>query len=120
MANNTLIGKKLILMVSDPWDFGTEHGNGPFEVTVKSESRSALLLKLSKSFMFDGVEWEMLSITSRHEGVDILTLVKGGKIHVNAIRVTKEEAESDTDSFGWSFYRGRYSMLIGSLQLKRE
>lgn len=118
MANNTLMGKKLILTVSEPWDFGTEHGSGPFEVTVKSESKSALLLKLSKSFMFDDVEWELLSATPRHEGADILTLAKGGKLHVNIIRVTEEEAKSDTESFGWLSYRGRYSMLIGSLQLK--
>jgi hypothetical protein len=100
MATGLLIGKKLNLMVSEPWGFGTEHGCGPFEVVVQGESPTALFLKLAKPLQFEGATWTFLATTPRHKGVEIKTLLQRSKVDINVILVEESAAKSDPESFG--------------------
>ncbi len=117
MTAAQLVGKKLSLMVGDPWSFGTEHGSGPFEVLVKKESNSVLLLRLTSPLCFEDGIWEFLAAIPRHKGEDVKALLHGKKLHVNVISTEEKDAEADPESFGWNGYRGRRSMLMGSLEL---
>jgi|SRR5713226_1994135 len=117
MATDSLIGRKINLMVSDPWRFGTEHGSGPFETVVQAESLTALFLKLAKPLQFEGVTWAFVAATPRHKGAEIRALLQNSKVDVNVISVDRDAPKTDPESFGWAKYRGGSGMLIGTLQL---
>ncbi len=117
MEKVNVIGRTLILFVSDPWEFGTDHGCGPFESVVVGQSEHVLLLKPNAPFTYSGEMWEFLAATPRHADAGINALTQISKIEVNVIRVDADKAKLDPVSFGWSSYRGNQHMLIGTLAL---
>jgi len=116
MEKDSLIGRTLILMVSDPWEFGTEHGVGPFEVTVEQVSETHIFLKVVSPWTYMDIQWEYLVGTGRHGS--LVALFTGEKISTNLIRGTLENANIDPETFGAKSYRGQFGGLIGTLQLK--
>lgn len=116
MPNGILTGNKLLLMVNDPWDFSTEIGCGPFDVEVIKIGICVILLRLKKPFVYQNVEWCILAASPRNKDNDMALILSSEKLHVNVIRVDDGQVESDPETFGWSTYRGKYSMLTGSLQ----
>jgi hypothetical protein len=46
-----LIGRRVTLLVSDPWDFGTEHGVGPFGGTIQQVQGEVLAVSLDRDIM---------------------------------------------------------------------
>ncbi len=65
MNKPDVTGRALSLFVSDPWDFGTEHGTGPFKSAVVGRSEHALLLKLIEPFAYANEMWAFLAATPR-------------------------------------------------------
>jgi hypothetical protein len=115
VAELTLKGRRFTLTVSDPWEFVTQRGAGPFEVTVKGASSTAVFLRLANAFTFDGEEWTYVSATPRHKASQPADLLHQGKLHVNVIRVSEDVQHSDPESFGWKQYRGGGHMLTATL-----
>jgi hypothetical protein len=72
------IGAAVEIMVSDPWDFGTLHGCGPFLATVNkvgkefwtknSVGAAALLLQLKTPVAYRESHCEFLIASAREEG----------------------------------------------------
>lgn len=118
MDRDSLIGRNLILMVSDPWDFGEEHGVGPFEVIVERISETHVFLKVVHPWVYMNILWEYLVGTGRHG--PLAAVLTGEKVSVNLIRGTLEDANIDLETFGAKSYRGRFGGLIGTLQLKDQ
>lgn len=116
--NSFLLGKKIQLLISDPWDFGTELGSGPFEAIIENMSQDLLLIHLKKPWIYQNALWEYLVAQSREINSGLSALQTRKKILVNFIRTTPDQVREDPEFFGAKSYRGKYSMLTGSVILR--
>jgi len=110
---------KYILYISDPWDFGTQHGNGPFTVSLADwsgdaeKTRGQALIELDRGLEFKGVRFRSLVATTRHSEEGFEALEEGHEVAVNLtpvaddLTVVSECFESAKKWRGW--------VLIGSL-----
>src|SRR5262245_57592717 len=83
-----LIGRAVLLTISEPWEFGEVHGNGPFRAQVVDVAAvadvaggKALLVKLVTPLWFEGNACEHLIATPRSAADDLSKL--GGDRSVN-------------------------------------
>lgn len=83
MSVSQLIGKRCHVLVSDPWEFGTECGVGPFVAVVGSIQDDALLLLLEVPIEYRGTR--LMTILARprsvYFGVD--SLISGSRLAAN-------------------------------------
>lgn len=111
--------KKIEIIVSDPWEFGTIHGTGPFLAEVlKEKDNEALLIKLDKALEFEQVQCQYFVASPRLEGDSISDIPRGKTVGCNLTRITKEHANS-ADPFDLSWWRGGVG-LIASLSIAKE
>lgn len=111
-----LDGMYVQLIVSDPWDFVTAWGSGPFKawiVEIDNSSPPRLLLKLERPIEYRDCRFEFLVASPRHTHDSLADLPDGRSIHINALcaesgNITKE------DRF-YAKWRGGLT-LIGDLQ----
>lgn len=52
--------------VSDPCDFGTEHGTGPFAGSIEATTPQALLVRLKNPLTYTGLTVQFVVATARH------------------------------------------------------
>jgi len=98
------------LTVSDPWEFCTENGEGPFSATIVStDEHESILLKLENSLKYDGHDCEYFVASPRHEGVQIESLEKN-ELDCNMKLIPKDKAESD-NPFDLSWWRGGLGLI---------
>jgi hypothetical protein len=116
-----LIGMNVNLIVSDPWEFGGEHGTGPFSgriLQVASESSgdedASVLFRLDDPPTFRGERYEYLIGTPRLEKDKLENLVSGARVNFNFIRISEDKASS-VAPFDLSAWRGG-GALIGTLE----
>jgi len=72
-------GMTVEIIVSDPWDFGTAHGAGPFKACLtcaasdpnRAMKGTAAVFKLEETRMFRDVKCEYFVAQTRHEGSDL-------------------------------------------------
>ncbi|HEY7066040.1 MAG TPA: hypothetical protein VII06_31500 [Chloroflexota bacterium] len=121
MALAKLKGRTVQVWVSEPWDFGTEHGCGPFRATVlesgavDSMPGDTVLLRLATALEFKGVRCEYLVATPRHEAPSFASLDSGGMLPANLVRIPEDRAAAP-DPLNLDWWRGGVG-LVGSLQL---
>jgi hypothetical protein len=123
MPSKDLTGTKVNLIVSDPWEFGSQHGTGPFNGRIlgvsfhcASNEDIAVLLQLDHPLSFEGQSVEYFVVTPRVEGDDLRSLADGALVFVSLTRITEEQACSN-DPFNLTRWRGGLG-LIGSLERK--
>jgi hypothetical protein len=116
MATVLSIGSVVTLMVSDPWDFGTEHGNGPFLAAVvgleskgEGSAGAQALLRLQTALDFEGVNCEYLIARARHQGDSIRDIVSR-PVFCNLTVIPSERALSATP-FDLSWWRGGVGLI---------
>ena len=117
-----IIGKAVALMISDPWDFGTECGVGPFygRVTDSGTKRIAdedvqrALVTLDRPINYSNTKHVSAICSVRHEGAALEDLDTGSKVSVN-ITLLPKEAKTFREISGDEFRKG--FAAIGSLQL---
>jgi len=83
MSISGLIGNRVEIRVSDPWEFGTECGIGPFPAMVTSVEPAALLLHLETPIRYRGVELLSVRVMPRHAPGTIERLVSEGRLAAN-------------------------------------
>ncbi|HEX8218698.1 MAG TPA: hypothetical protein VF914_05735 [Chloroflexia bacterium] len=122
MEPTGLAGMNVSFVASDPWEFGEEHGNGPFAGKIlrvgtdywakqyNSVEKEALLLQLAIPLTFEGVMYEYFIVTSRHETEQVGSLSDGAEVHCALTRISKEQATS-LDPFDLHGWRGRTGLL---------
>ena len=122
-----LIGQTVEILVSDPWEFGTEVGTGPFLARIEkvfssrliavseSTSEERILLHLDKPFGYNGLKCEYLIASSRLAGEYLAVLAVGNIAATNFVRVSQIRAEAD-DPFGGQISDERSFSLIGSVR----
>lgn len=109
-------GHRISIVVSDPWDFGTVHGTGPFVGVVLAEkgfeediSRNALI-KLDAPLEYKGVLCEYFVADARSQG-DSLGSISGRKTVPCALTQVPEEHIQSHDPFDLSWWRGGIALL---------
>ena len=109
--------RKANLIVSEPWEFVTQHGVGPFPVeilrTALDEDEPALLLRMSTTLEHNGVFCEYLIGRPRHG--DMAGLLGGESVGFSFTVIPRERAESK-DPFDLSWWRGGVG-LMGEIAL---
>jgi hypothetical protein len=77
MSATNLLNLTMALVVSDPWEFGTECGTGPFIGTVTDATSESLLIQLLKPINFSGKSLRTVVVYPRHQEDTIrMTTVK--------------------------------------------
>lgn len=66
MNTSRLVGEKVRVLVSDPWEFGTECGVGPFVAEIAVASRDVLLLRLEVPIEHRGARLVCVVARPRH------------------------------------------------------
>jgi hypothetical protein len=92
MNSKHLIGSKVALVVSDPWEFGTECGTGPFWGDIKDKESGKVLIVLTKTISYGGNKYSICICTKRHQGKDINDILKGEKIAANMMLISAKVA----------------------------
>jgi hypothetical protein len=117
----SLIGKPVTLTISDPWDFGTVHGSGPFPATVvdvppnTGERRGeALLVKLERALWYQGNYCEHLIATPAPGGDGLEKLGANGGLACNFVSISPQGARSSAP-FDLTWWRG-WGTLRGVLE----
>lgn len=98
MGRKNLKGSRVALVISDPWEFGSECGTGPFEGNIKDEDSGKALVRFDKAISYGGTNFSLCICSPRHQGKDISDILNGEKIAANMMLISaKVESLSDVD-----------------------
>ncbi len=78
-------GDRTELTLTDPWDFVTVNGSGPFVGTVTavdSKNYKAIVVRLDRPIRYEGVEAHFIKASARHVG-DKFEKIGEGKVFCN-------------------------------------
>jgi hypothetical protein len=113
MNSKNLIGSRVALVVSDPWEFGTECGTGPFWGDIKDKDIGKVLILLTKTISYGGNNYSVCICTPRHQGKDINDILNGEKIAANMMLIS-EKVASFSDVNRQSQYKTQ--AIIGTIE----
>ncbi len=107
-----LKGMRVVLTVSDPWEFGTAHGTGPFFAAIIGVDMTGdygdigkrLLLRLATVIVFEGTSCEYLVAQPRFRGDTLLALPEK-PVNCNLTAISAERAVSSSP-LDLSWWRG--------------
>jgi hypothetical protein len=88
VSSTRLLGKRVALEISDPWDFGTEVGTGPFFGLISDAVNERVLVGLEDSLEYMNQAYTRVICEVRHEGVTAAELEHGARLHVNMTLLT--------------------------------
>jgi hypothetical protein len=107
----------ITITVSDPWEWGTDVGVGPFDATIlkwdvrPSGAVDQVLFAFNESKVYHGVGCTYFLASCRHAGTSLKSLLLGHVAFCNAIRIPEDRAYSDTP-FDWqSWWRGGVDVI---------
>ena len=110
-------GRKVLFGVSDPWDFGTQYGTGPFPGEIIATTNEAWLLKLPEPIRYQNTEFSYLVVTARHVGTSLSEVSKTSAVPVNMTPIPPEKAKTeDPDALFKAAAAWRAWHLIGGLR----
>lgn len=116
------LGVEVELTFSDPWDFVTENGAGPFLGKILqlgqsfwNKDNSAVLLKLTRPISFHDTVYEYMIASPRLESDAIEGWGQGSILGCNLIGLPPERLDPE-DPFNLSWWRGG-GTFIGSLKV---
>jgi hypothetical protein len=125
MSKANLVGMEVAIVVSDPWEFGTVHGTGPFFATVLqigpnewNPRTDAILLRLESPLIYKGVTCEYFVACPRVEGGDVNALATDAEVDCALTQTPSDRAHSPTP-FDLSWWRGGIG-LTGTVRRKEE
>lgn len=123
MPNPSLAGMEVMIVVSDPWDFGTAHGTGPFAGKVLKVGRGehvsggqSILIQLNIPLDYQDVRCEFFVASPRSAMGSFDSLMEGEAVDCNLTRIPTDRATS-TNPLDLSWWRGGV-VLIGTLRPK--
>jgi hypothetical protein len=125
--SRSLIGAEVTVSVSDPWEFGSEHGNNPIPSVIEQcfirfhgnvgkavGVEEALLIRVQKPFGYKKIKFEYLLASPRHVGKGLHNLNSGESVPFNFLRIPEAGAKEDPFQ-AENQWRGGPEGLIGSL-----
>ena len=106
---------QILIIVSEPWDFVTQHGSGPFTATTEDVSEQQVAIRLRQPLDFRNEVIALLVATPRHIG-DVLE-VGAAPIHVNLTPILEHGRKAtDFDAVFRQAAAWRGWHLIGSIK----
>lgn len=109
-------GRKVLFGVSDPWDFSTQYGSGPFQGEIRATRKEAWLVKLSAPLRYQNTEFSYLVVTARHDDKSLSEVSKTSAVPVNMTPIPLEKSKTeDPDALFKSAADWRAWHLIGGL-----
>lgn len=125
MPKASLVGMEVTIVVSNPWEFGTAHGTGPFVGRVlkvggaeDAPGRYLVLLQLYRPLDYKDVSCEYFIASPRLESGSFDSLAEEAGVDCNLTRIPTDRATS-LNPFDLSCWRGG-AALLGTLRLKRH
>lgn len=109
---------KIALIISDPWDFYSKNGPGPFTANILQIKNEDILIRLIKTIKFKENVCEYFIVRSRYETNFIEELIKGETIPVNLTMINDKNAK-ENDPFDLSNWRGGIG-LIGTINIMKD
>jgi hypothetical protein len=120
-STRSLIGKFVLMTISDPWKFGEVHGSGPFRAQVvdvaaieHAAGGRALLLRLPTPLWFEGNVCEHLIAAPRSADGGLDKLGGGESIPCSFVSISPQGAKSPRP-FDLSWWNG-WGALSGVIQ----
>jgi hypothetical protein len=92
MKSKNIIGSRIALFVSDPWEFGTECGPGPFGGNIIDKDGIKVLILLASKISYSESEYSACICTPRHQGKDIRDILSGEKVAANMMLISMNAA----------------------------
>ncbi len=111
-----IVGVKVELRVSDPWDFCTLYGSGPFTANIERVQPPALLVRLDCPFNYRGEQHEYLIVQLRHSDNNVYSFREGRELLVGTTAIPTARAVGERP-FDLSWWRGGLA-LLGSVVRK--
>jgi hypothetical protein len=104
-----LVGKTVLIRLSDPWELGESFGWEPLSAVVISakgnDHGGALLVRLDSPFTYKDVRCEYFVARPRHEGSNVEELLSGSPVLCSITRISEERLKAQ-DPFDLSWWRG--------------
>ncbi len=110
--------------VSDPWDWGTEVGCGPFDARILKWQLGPdgkpiqMLLSFVEPKTFQGVDCTYFVGSPRFVGRQLEDIICGDAVHCGLTRISEERANS-ADPFDLSWWRGGIGLTC-TMRLSRK
>lgn len=95
-----MTGQQLFVKVSDPWDFCTEHGTGPFSAVVENASGDELVLRFPSTLAYKGVVFDRVVATARHVDKPLHLISTRDEVPANLTPVPSLTGPDEDDAFG--------------------
>jgi len=116
MNLRTLVGRKIRVVVSEPWSFSPTSFLATLEkVEIKDGGQSRVLVRSEHPLVFENRVYSYLVASPRQFVRPLDGLSEGNQVECNLTHITEEHAasENSTDTSGW---RGGLA-LIGTVSL---
>jgi hypothetical protein len=104
------------IIVSDPWDWGTDVGCGPLAAKIlkwkigKDSQPMAMLLCLLTPQVYKGMECQYFVASPRHVECHIEDVVRGKELACGLVHIPEAHATS-SDPFDLSWWRGGVALI---------
>lgn len=114
---NLLKGIKINVTVSDPWEFVTEFGSGPFKFKILEVDKNfkKALIQFVPPLKSDSKRLTYFVVQVRHENESISNLVKNKSIACNLTGIPSDRLDLKKP-FDLSWWRGGL-VLLGTLSI---
>lgn len=109
MSSLALVGRRVMVTLTDPWDFVTENGAEITGSIAEARGENELVIRLEREIRFEGLSSRLLTVRPRHRGVGLNELIGGGEIGCNLTAVADGSSQSPLGQALFS--------AIGSLRL---
>ena len=117
MSVEHLVGRQVVAIVSDPWDFNSQHGTGPFVMAVESAGGDELLLRLANALTYNRVAFDRVVATARYVNDRLVVLAEGDRVSVNLTPVPSQTSRQEVKDALESAKRWRGWHLIGTISV---
>jgi hypothetical protein len=109
-----IIGMKVEIAVSDPWEFETETGTGTLYAKIlqvgMENSAPAILLQVENPVKYKNMVCEYFVASPRHTGTDLSTLLNDSEVFCALTLIPSDRIKSE-NPFDLSWWRGGVALI---------
>lgn len=127
---NALVGAKVQVQISEPWEFGAEAKTDSIpaiieQILIRIDAKSdgvsvqeSILIRILAPFAYKKMKFEFLIAAPRHFDNGLQNLNSRRDISFNFLRIPELEAISNDPFKAENVWRGGHDGLIGTLRIK--
>lgn len=111
---HSLIGTRIRMEVSEPWDFANQAENDIMQALIESIKDEIILLKLDHPITFKEKICKMLLASTRYQGENIIDILSN-KVLTVSMTAIPDDSLGNADPFSFSSWNTGMA-LIGTIQ----